>query len=295
MDKIETMRAFVSVARQSSFTDGAKQLGISTKVASKYVRQLEEHLGAQLLYRTTRSVSLTETGSAYFDRCVPLLEQLDELEGVVQVRQSELAGPIRITAPTGFGSSELIKGLQPFQRAHPKVTLDLHLSDQHVSLIEEGYDIAIRFGTLADSSLMARRLLEMKVVVYASPDYLAQHGRPTHPKELSQHNCLLFRSSADGKYWQFSQNDQLVSQPVDGSFYADSPRAIATMAVGGLGIGRGPQYAVQSYLDNNELQLLLEGYDVPAIGLYAVYPQSRHVSARIRALIDHLAAYYLPN
>lgn len=165
MDTIEGMRTYVAVAGQKSFTAGAKQLGISTKLASKYVRQLEERLGAQLFNRTTRSVTLTETGQAYFERCVPLLDQLDELEGLVQERQAELAGPIRITAPTAFGSSKLVDAIRPFQLEHPKVSIDLHLSDQWISLIERGFDLAVRFGALADSSLIARKLLSMRVVV----------------------------------------------------------------------------------------------------------------------------------
>ena len=159
MDTVEGMRTFAAVAALGSFTGGARQLGMSTKLASKYVRQLEERLGAQLFHRTTRSVTLTETGHTYFQRCRPLLDQFDELEGLVQARHSELAGPIRITAPTGFGSTQLVEALRPFQAAHPKVGIELHLSDHHVSMIEQGFDLAIRFGALKDSALVARKLM----------------------------------------------------------------------------------------------------------------------------------------
>ncbi|MEM9441001.1 MAG: LysR family transcriptional regulator, partial [Pseudomonadota bacterium] len=155
MDTLEGMRVFVAVADQQSFTRGAKRLGMSTKLASKYVRQLEEHLGAQLFNRTTRRVTLTDTGRAYRERCVPLLDQLDELEDVVRARQSALDGSIRITAPTGFGSRELVQALEPFQRAHPNVSIQLQLSDHHVAIIDEGIDLAVRFGALKDSSLVA--------------------------------------------------------------------------------------------------------------------------------------------
>ena len=158
MDTIKCMETFVAVATNESFTKGAKQLAISTKLASKYVQQLEVKLGTQLFYRTTRSVTLTDTGKAYFERCVPLLDQFDELEGIIQKRQSELAGSIRITAPTGFGSKELVKAVAQFQLVHPKVMIDLQLADHVVSIIEEGFDLAVRFGKLEDSTLIARKL-----------------------------------------------------------------------------------------------------------------------------------------
>jgi DNA-binding transcriptional LysR family regulator len=288
MDTIEGMRTFVAVASQCSFTGGAKQLGVSTKLASKYVRQLEEHLGAQLFHRTTRSVSLTETGQAYLERCIPLLDQFDELESVVQERQSELAGPIRITAPTGFGSHELVQALYPFQQQHPKVTIDLQLSDHVVSVVEGGFDLAIRFGALEDSALIARKLLDMRMVVFASPEYLSTNGIPIHPSELVQHNCLLQKTSIDPENWRFRIDNEITSYRVHGSFKANSPRAVAQMARDGLGIGLCPYYTVAPFLKEGELSILFEEYEATVLGLYAVYPPSRHLTARIRALIDHL-------
>lgn len=288
MDTIEGIRVFAAVAAKSSFTAGAKQLGVSTKLASKYVRQLEAHLGAQLFNRTTRSVTLTETGHVYFQRCVGLLDQFDELESLVQERQSELAGPIRITAPTGFGGGHLIKCIKDFQLAHPKVSIDLHLSDHRVDIIEGGFDLAIRFGDLKDSSLIARQLLRMRIVAFAAPDYLEKRGKPEHPNDLSEHNCLLQVASADPEHWRFRVKGELISQRVKGSFRANSPRAVAQMAVGGLGIGMCPLYAVEALIKAGELTLLFEEYEATQLGLFAVYPLNRHLTARIRALIDHL-------
>lgn len=292
MDTIEGMRTFVAVAGQESFTGGAKRLGISTKLASKYVAQLEERLGAQLFHRTTRSVTLTDTGRAYLQRCVPVLDQIDEMEGVVQDRQSELAGPIRITAPTGFGSRELVEAIGPFQRAHPKVMVDMRLSDQHVAIIDEGIDLAIRFGALQDSTLVARKLMDMRLIVVASPGYLAEHGEPSHPQALSTHNCLLPLTATDANNWKFRIAGEQVAIPVDGSFKANSPRAIVHMAVEGLGIGRCPFYPAKPFLESGTLKILFEGEEPNPSVLYAVYPPSRHLSARIRALIDHLATWF---
>lgn len=295
MDTLEGMRVFVAVADQQSFTRGAKRLGMSTKLASKYVRQLEEHLGAQLFNRTTRRVTLTDTGRAYRERCVPLLDQLDELEDVVRARQSALDGSIRITAPTGFGSRELVQALEPFQRAHPNVSIQLQLSDHHVAIIDEGIDLAVRFGALKDSSLVARKLMDMRVVVIASPAYLAKHGRPDHPSALATHNCLLQLTAADPTTWTFAIDGEEMSVRVNGSFRANSPRAVAYMAAGDMGIGRCPYYTAKPFLERDALEILFEEQEANATTLYAVYPPNRHLTARIRALIEHLAAWFARN
>ncbi|MCW8930539.1 MAG: LysR family transcriptional regulator [Gammaproteobacteria bacterium] len=289
MDTIVGMRAFIAVARQQSFTAGAKALNISTKLASKYVKQLEQHLGAQLLNRTTRSVTLTETGRVYFERSTQLLDQFDELEGVIQKRQSELAGSIRITAPTAFGSIHLVEALQSFQSSHPNISIDLHLSDQHIAIVEEGFDLAIRFGKLKDSNLIARKLMSMRGVYVASPDYLADYGQPKHPDELVAHNCMIQRTSDDPHHWLFNIDNKTISVEVSGSFQANSPMAIAKMAVGGLGICMCPMYVVSPDIENGTLKVLFEEYEVTKFNLYAVYPPSRHLTARVRTLIDHLA------
>ncbi|KUJ81284.1 LysR family transcriptional regulator [Ruegeria profundi] len=292
MDTIQGMRAFAAVAAHSSFTEAAKQIGISTKLTSKYVGQLEDRLNAQLFNRTTRSVTLTDTGRSYYERCLPLLEQFDELESLVQKRQTELAGRIRITAPTGFGSAELIHLLKPFQTEHPKVSIELHLSDHHVSMVEEGFDLAIRFGVLKESNLVARKLTDMRIVCCVSPEYLALHGTPKEPAALATHNCLLQTTGSFSDHWAFKAKGREYTVPVSGNFRANSPRAVAHMAADGLGIGRIPLYTAQSFLDTGKLQLLFEEQEALSLGLYAAYPQNRHLTARIRALIDHLAAQF---
>jgi len=291
MDTIVGMRTFAAVAANGSFTKGAKRLGISTRLASKYVRQLEERLGAQLFNRTTRSVSLTETGQAYYKRCLPLLDQFEELEGLVQKLQSELAGPIRITAPTGFGSSRLVHVFKSFQAEHPKVSIELHLSDHHVSIIDQGFDLAVRFGVLQDSSLVARKLMDMRIVCCASPNYLHTNGTPADPDALATHNCLLQTFWGGIDEWEFRVRGTHLSVAVSGSFRANSPLAIAHMAVGGLGIGRMPYYTAQPFLEDGSLILLFEENEAKVLGLYIVYPPNRHLTARIRALIDHLALH----
>ncbi|MGQ7848221.1 LysR family transcriptional regulator [Granulosicoccus sp. 3-233] len=292
MDTIEGMRTFVAVAAEGSFTAGARRMGISTKLASKYVQQLEARLGAQLFSRTTRSVRVTDTGRAYLERCMPLLDQFDELEGLVQARQSELAGSIRLSAPTAFGSSALPAALARFQQQHPKVRIDLQLSDNWVALVEEGFDLAVRFGNLDDSSLVARRLLTMRLVVVASPAYLQREGEPETPAALSAHNCLVQDLATAADLWTFHVDDRPVQVRIKGTFRANSPRAIAHMAAQGLGIGRCPKYVADPFLQNGELRVLFEEHEASTLNLQALYPASRHLNIRVRALIDHLVEHF---
>ncbi len=292
MDKLDTMRAFVAVAHEGSFTRAAQRLGQSTKVVSKYVQRLESNLDTQLFNRTTRSVSLTDVGSVYLDQCERILEQIDEVESLVQERQTALAGRIRITAPTGFGSTQLTRALLPFMEQHPAVTVDLILSDTRVALVEEGFDLGVRVGRLRDSTLMARKLSDMPLVVCASPAYLAAKGTPAEPEALATHNCLVAEGQVDGGVWHFSSAAGETTVRVGGALRANSPLALATMAIGGQGIVRSPLYTVKEALDDGRLQRILPDYTTDVFGLHALYPQNRHLTTRVRALIDHLAAYY---
>jgi DNA-binding transcriptional LysR family regulator len=289
MDKIETMRAFVAVAQENSFTGAGRRLGLSTKLVSKYVQQLESQLQTQLFNRTTRSVSLTDVGAAYLERCRPILEQVDELDSLVRERQGALAGPIRLTAPTGFGSTRLTSALIPFLRQHREVELDMKLTDNRVAIVEEGFDLAIRIGALRDSTLIAKKLSDMPLIVCASPDYLEKHGRPKDPRALTTHTCLVDNNQVELNVWRFrsGRNEHVVR--LTGAVQANSPGAITQMAVGGLGIARCPLYAAEAALENGELEHVLPEYITDIFGLYALYPPNRHLTRRVRALIDHLA------
>lgn len=292
MDTVDTMRAFLAVAQEGSFTAAGKRLGISTRLVSKYVAQLESRLSTQLFNRTTRSVSLTDVGVAYLKRCRPIIEQIDELDDLVQERQSALSGPIRITAPTGFGSNNLTQVLAPFMQAHPKVDIELKLSDYRVALVEEGFDLAVRVGMLRDSTLIAKKLADMPLIVCASPDYLTERGRPGDPMALATHKCLIDENPVNATAWRFRTGPRDFVVKVAGAFHANAPAAIANMAIAGLGIARCPHYAVASYLENGSLEQLFAEYETENFGLYALYPPNRHLTARVRALIDHMAKQF---
>ncbi len=291
MDKLETMRAFTAVAQEGSFTAAARRMGVSTKLVSKYVQQLEAALETRLFNRTTRSVSLTDVGTAYLQRCRPILDQVDDLESLVKERHTSLAGPIRIAAPTAFGSTMLTRALVPFMQAHPEVKVDLSLSDNRVALVEEGFDLAIRVGVLRDSTLIAKKLADMPLIVCASPAYLDKHGRPSNPKTLETHDCLIDDNQPDATVWRFHARRGDVAVKVGGTFTANSPGAVAHMALGGLGIARSPRYVVASALQDGRLEQLLTTFTTDDFGLYAIYPFNRHLTSRVRALIDHLAEH----
>jgi len=292
MDKIETMRAFSAVAQDGSFTAAGRRLRMSTKLVSKYVQNLETVLEIQLFNRTTRNVSLTDVGEAYLERCRSILDQVDELESLVKERQGSLAGPIRITAPTGFGSTKLTQALLPFMLAHRDVEIDMRLTDSRVAIVEEGYDIAIRIGALRDSTLIAKKLADMPLIVCASPEYLAKYGRPKTPNALLTHDCLIDENQSDATVWKFQSAKGDISVTIGGTLRANSPSGIAQLAAGGLGIARSPRYVVEAYLENGRLEHLMPEFTTDKFGLYAVYPPNRHLTARVRALIDHLAQQF---
>ena len=290
MDTIEGMRSFAAVAAEGSFTAGGRRLGLSTKLVSKYVRQLEERLGVQLLNRTTRSVALTDVGRVYYERCLHLLDAFDEVEAAVQDRHSKPRGRIRMTAPTSFGEQHLTHLLAGFLQQEPEISIDLELTNRHVSLVEEGFDLGLRISSLADSSMIARKLAPMRVVVCAAPAYLERAGRPDHPAALVTHDCIIDTNFRVAPHWPFIVEDAPVSVTVSGRFHVNTPRATAEMAAAGLGVALCPLYAAQAYIDRGELEILFAEQEAIDFSIYAIYPHNRHLTARVRALVDYLAA-----
>ncbi|MDA5557814.1 LysR family transcriptional regulator [Shimia sp. MMG029] len=289
MDKIDRMRAFALVAKNASFTAAAQRLGRSSRLVSKYVADLEEALGVQLLNRTTRSVSLTDAGATYLALCEPLLDGFDEMEEAVRNAQAALRGVIRVAAPTGFGALRLAPSLAAFASQHPEVELDLKLSDRRVSIVDEGLDLAVRIGPMRDSSLMVRQLGPMPLVICAAPAYLARAGTPTHPQALSTHECIQDGNTAEPGIWRFAMDGQDVAVPVQGRLQADAPAAAARLAAAGIGVARCPAYTVAQALKSGELVELFAPYRVTPYVVAALFPQNRRLTTRVRALIDHLA------
>ncbi len=290
MDKIDRMRAFALVAKNASFTLAAQRMGRSARQVSKYVADLEEALGVQLLNRTTRSVSLTDVGATYLAMCEPLLDGFDELEETVRNQQTALRGVIHISAPTGFGSVRLAPSLAVFAAQHPEVEIDLRLSDRRVSIIDEGLDLAIRIGPMRDSSLKVRQLGPMPLLVCASPDYLKRTGMPAHPRALETYECILDGNMTDPTIWRFDLEGREFAVHVNGRLRANAPAASARLAATGIGVARCPAYTVSEALKTGELVELFAENRVTPYVVAALFPQNRRLTTRVRALIDHLAS-----
>lgn len=288
MDRIALMQTYLAVAETGSFKAAAKRLGITPQLASKYIRALEDTLGVQLFLRSTRRVRLTETGAAYFDRCARLLDDFDELLAAVRQDHIEPKGRLRVTAPTTFGIRHLVDVLSDFSDSYPDVTIDLHLTDRFVDLLEEGVDVAIRIGTLSDSALVARRIATTSVPICASPDYLAAHPAPERPEDLAEHRCIIDTNFRDRDQWPFVVDGTETKVRVGGRFFVNSASAARALALKGQGITLCPGYEVGPDLASGALVPLLADFQSHELGIFAIYPENRHLSAKVRVFVDHI-------
>ncbi len=282
----EGVTEFVAVAETESFTAAAKQLEISTAQVSRQVSALEKRLATRLLHRTTRKVTVTEAGNIYYQRCRQILEDLDTAEDAISDMQSHPTGKLKITAPVTYGEVTIAPLVNNFLALYPDLDVELNLSNLKKDLIEEGFDIAIRQGNLADSTMMAKHLSSRTFYVCASPAYLEAHGTPLTPRDLEKHNCL--QSMND--YWYFQKNGKPQNIRLNGNLRSNSGHALLDAALKGIGIVQLPGDYVCSYTDteDNHLTILLEEYRAPDQGVWALYPQNRHLSSKVRLLLDYL-------
>ena len=292
MDVIDGMRCFAQVAASGSFTAAGRKLGLSTNLTSKYVRQLEERLGVQLLNRTTRSLALTEAGKAYYGRCIRLLEDFDQLESAVQDRHITPKGNLLVSAPQSLGIKVLMQAVNAFMDEHTGMSVELRLSDRYVNIIDEGFDLAIRIGELADSSLIAKRLGPVPVALCASPDYLARRGHPQHPDDLTQHDCLLDTNFQGGAKWPFEHQGKRFHVTVKGRFRANSIVAMREAVLSGAGIALCPGFEIDRDIREGRLVSLMQEYVPQHVGIYALYPQNRHLAVKIRVFVDYLSRHF---
>ncbi len=290
MDKFEDLQAFVAVVEAGSFTAAAERLGSAKSAVSRRVSALEERLGVQLLQRTTRVLNLTDTGRSFYEHSARILADLDEAEAAVQQEHGALRGTLRVALPLSFGVRHMCKPIAAFTRRHPRVRFDLDLNDRRIDLVEEGMDVAIRIGHLADSSLIARRLFEVHTVVSASPHYLKMHGTPATPDELLDHDCLVYSNLADPDTWSWTDRDgKRHSIEINPVMRASSGDFLANAAAHGLGIVIQPTFLAAEAIRSGHLVPILRDVDWPVSPAYAVYPPTRHLSYRVRAFIDFLA------
>jgi DNA-binding transcriptional LysR family regulator len=286
MDRLEAMRLFVLVAELGSFGKAAQQSDLSPSVVTRQIARLEAHLGVKLLARSTRHVSLTSAGADYLTRCREILGLVRKSEAEIGAERTLPSGTIRISLPMSFGIARLAPLLNDFSRHYPRVSLDMHLTDRHVNLVEERVDVAIRVTRALDANDVARKLATSRSVVVVAPEYLARRGRPGHPTDLQGHECLTYTGAATGAKWQFIVNNQVRSVPVNGHIQANNGDVLMQAATRGLGIACLPEFIVGRALAAGELVEILSDYAMPQIGIYAVLPSNRHIPQRIRLLMD---------
>lgn len=293
MDRLIAMQAFQRVAELGSFSLAAQQLDLSKSAVSKMVRALEDHLGARLLNRTTRRLSLTEAGANYADHVARLLAELADIEAATANLQAAPKGQLKINAPMSFGQLHVAPLLPGFLAEHPEISVDLTLNDRVVDLIDEGFDLAIRIGELSDSSLIAKKLDEIEIVVVASPSYLSRRGVPETPQDLSSHDCLIY---AYGQYRESWRLKVAQSGPaagwetvrVDGRLRANNGDVLSEAAINGLGLAMLPTFIAAAPLADGRLVRVLPEWTGGDTGIFALYPHNRHPLAKLRVFIDYV-------
>ena len=293
MDRLAAMQAFVRVVEAGSFVRAAEKLGTSTSSASRLIADLEAHLGARLLNRTTRRLSLTETGQAYYERSVQLLADLDEAEAAAGAAAAAPAGRLRLTCPYNLLAQPIAPVLAEFGRRHPQVSFDVTVADRVVDLVDEGFDLAVRIGAPGGERLVARRLGSTQLVPCASPAYLEQRGAPQAPADLPRHGALTYAYVASPFLWRLVDAEGRRHEVrVGGPLHANSGELLVAAAVAGMGIVFEPDFVVGPYLARGELQRVLPGCAGPKLDVWAVYPSRRHLSAKVRTFVDYLAEIF---
>lgn len=289
MDKLACINAFVEVVKNQGFTPAAKKLGVSKAVVSRQVAQLESSLDLCLLHRSTRQVSATTAGLDYYDRCLPLLADFQALDDAMQDRQQAPAGELRISAPSSsFSQRYLTPTLKEFAAAYPDVQLDIELTDDMIDVIELRCDLAIRIGSLPDSSLIAKKLAAMEVYLCASPAYLNRHGAPQHPDELQQHPLIIDSNYRDGLNWNFQCNDESITLPVAGPIRINCAAMTCDLLHEGLGLGLCPSFIADEAIAKGDLIRILPNWSIYQGGIYAVYSHRKYLSNNVRLFVQML-------
>ncbi len=292
MDRFVGMAVFAKVVDSASFAAAARHFGMSPAMVSKHVQTLEDRLGVRLLNRTTRKVSPTEAGQDYYERAVRILAEMEDAETIASDMQTSPRGELRVTAPVSFGTHVLAPAVADYLVEYPDVSIDLNLDDPYVDLVERRLDVGIRFGHLENSSLIARKLFTLEIILCGSPVYLERNGTPHKPADLAKHRCLIYTHAAPLRLWSFIDRDgkEEVAN-VSGRFHANSGDVLLPPALSGCGLLLAPDYLVKDHLKSRRLVRLLPNYKTHETPVYAVYP-SRNPSAKTRTFIDFLAARF---
>ncbi|MDD1794553.1 LysR family transcriptional regulator [Enterovibrio sp. ZSDZ42] len=289
MDKFANMETFVRVVDVGSISGAAERMNLAKSAVSRRLKELENHLNAQLFHRSTRSMKPTETGLAFYEHCQRILEDIREAEAATSHAHCVLQGPLKVAMPSTFGVLHMGSAVNDFLKLHPNVEFELDFNDRQVSLIDDGYDLAIRIAELPDSTLLARKIAPIKHVLCASPDYLALHGTPTKAEDLAEHQCLIYSLSKDVGHWHIETPDGKSKKvKINPVLKSSSGEYLISAAANGLGIVHLPTFVAQEKINDGSVVEVLPGCRFRTINAYAVYPQTRHLSRRVRTFIDFL-------
>jgi DNA-binding transcriptional LysR family regulator len=288
MDKFQEMRVFAGVVEAGSFVGASDALDMSKPAVSRYVADLETRLGVRLLHRTTRKLSLTEEGEVFYARCKELLANIEEAESEITSRSGHATGQLKVSAPVSFGLLHLAPLWAKFMAQHPKVVLDITLSDRMVDLVEEGFDVAVRIARLPSSSLISRKLSSTRAIVCASPAYLKAHGTPKQPSDLADHTIVAYSLLSIGEAWEFDGPDGHVTVKVEPRMRTNSGDTCRAVALHHEALIMQPSFLVGADLESGALVEVMRGYHAMEFGIYAMYPTRKHVLPKVRLLIDYL-------
>lgn len=286
--------AFVRVAETGAFARAAERMGMSKSIVSRRVARLERQLGAKLLTRTSSGAQPTAIGEAYYARAANILAELEAAQEVVAEAVTQIAGPIRISGPLSFGTQYLAPALAEFAAIHPKVELDISFEDRIVDLVTGGLDLAVRLGNLEDSSLVARKVAPVRRVVLASPAYLESRGRPAQPRDLNQHDILVYANAGKAEQWRFRAGTAWEHVRVRPRLRTDNGEMLLAAAIAGLGVCLLPSFIAAPAIESGALEVIMRDFPLEEGGLHVVMPPGRATTARVRALVDFLAARFGP-
>jgi DNA-binding transcriptional LysR family regulator len=288
MDRLDGMRLFVRVAELGSFSAAAEHTNVARSVVTRQIAALEAHLGAKLIARSTRRLSLTSAGTSYLEKCREILSLVEAAEAGLSEDRQTPRGHLRITLPFSFGIRQLMPMFCDFMTDNPEISIELDFNDRRVNLIEGGFDLAIRIADRLDPGDVARKIGSSKGLIAAAPAYLKCRGRPKHPQDLIGHECFGYLL-APRSSWSFTVDGETQWFPVNGRLKANSGDALVEAAIRGLGITRAPTFIAEQAVRDGKLEILLPKFPTPEFGIYAVFPSNRYVPHRVRALVEYLA------
>ncbi len=294
MDTLSGFTVFTKVVETGGFSAAARDLNMSKSAVSKHIAKLEDHLGVRLLNRTTRKLSPTEVGTAFYERARRIVQDVEETEQAISALHTEPRGTLRLNVPMSFGYLHVAPALADFTARYPDINIDMDLNDRVVDLLDEGYDLAIRIIRLPDSTLIARKLASFRLAICATPEYWEEHGVPSCPEELQNYNCLMYSYLLKENEWPFRGPDTDISVKVSGNIRANNGDALRAAALEGAGVFFSPTFIVSDDLRSGRLQAVLKEFMETDLAIYAVYPHNRYLSAKVRAFVDFLAERYGP-